>query len=137
VILSSWQPYSCVAAPNAFTVSFPLNGCYRTMPISLAASSQTQIGSAPFSNFRQRLSQSIIGTKQLKVEETDSGSPFFIHTRNRAGCSPSLLQEVGLRICHPWAGARAEFIPRAWGTGEYVLLPRCSHHVYPARCCCK
>jgi len=54
------------------------------MPISLAASSQTQIGSAPFSNFRQRLSQSIIGTKQLTVEETDSGAPFFIHTRNRA-----------------------------------------------------
>jgi hypothetical protein len=70
---------------------------YRTMPISLAASSQTQIGSTPFSNFRQRLSQSIIGTKQLKVEETDSGLPFFIQTRNRAGCSPSLVQEVGLR----------------------------------------
>jgi hypothetical protein len=44
---------------------------YRKMPISLAASSQTQIGSSPFSNFRQRLSQSIMGTKQLKVEETD------------------------------------------------------------------
>ena len=44
---------------------------YRTMPISLAASSQTQIGSSPFSNFRQRLSQSIMGTKQVKVEETD------------------------------------------------------------------
>jgi hypothetical protein len=89
------------------------------MPISLAASSHTQIGSAPFSNFRHRLSQSIIGTKQLKVEETDSGSPFFIHTRNRAGCSPSLVQEVGLRILpahwgcagresptrHPWSSA--------------------------------
>ena len=68
------------------------------MPISLAASSQTQIGSVPSSNFRQRLSQSIIGTKQLKVEGTDSGPPFFIQTRNRAGCSPSLVQEVGLRI---------------------------------------
>jgi hypothetical protein len=44
---------------------------YRTMPISLAASSQTQIGSSPFWNFRQRLSQSIMGTKQVKVEETD------------------------------------------------------------------
>jgi hypothetical protein len=44
---------------------------YRTMPISLAASSQTQIGSSPFSNFRQRLSQSIMGAKQVKVEETD------------------------------------------------------------------
>jgi hypothetical protein len=44
---------------------------YRTMPISLAASSQTQIGSSPFSNLRQRLSQSIMGTKQVKVEETD------------------------------------------------------------------
>jgi hypothetical protein len=62
------------------------------MPISLAASSQTQIGSAPFSNFRQRLSQSIIGTKQLKEDATDSGAPFFIHTRNRAGYSPSFLQ---------------------------------------------
>jgi hypothetical protein len=41
------------------------------MPISLAASSQTQIGSSPFSNFRQRLSQSIMGAKQVKVEETD------------------------------------------------------------------
>jgi hypothetical protein len=69
------------------------------MPISLAASSQTQMGSTPSSNFRQRLSQSIIGTKQLKVEVTNSGAPFFIHTRNRAGCSPSLVQEVGLRIC--------------------------------------
>ena len=68
------------------------------MPISLAASSQTQIGSEPSSNFRQRLSQSIIGTKQLNVEGTDSGPPFFIQTRNRAGCSPSLVQEVGLRI---------------------------------------
>jgi hypothetical protein len=76
------------------------------MPISLAASSQTQIGSSPFWNFRQRLSQSIIGTKQLKVEETDSGLPFFIQTRNRAGCSPSLVQEVGLRICSlPGLGA--------------------------------
>ena len=71
---------------------------YLTIPISLAASSQTQIGSTPSSNFRQRLSQSIIGTKQLKVEATDSGTPFFIHTRNRAGCSLSLVQEVGLRI---------------------------------------
>jgi hypothetical protein len=44
---------------------------YRTIPISLAASSQTQIGSSPFSNLRQRLSQSIMGTKQVKVEETD------------------------------------------------------------------
>jgi hypothetical protein len=61
-----------------------LSPSYQTMPISLAASSQTQIGSSPFSNFRQRLSQSIIGTKQLKVEETDSGLPFFIQTRNRA-----------------------------------------------------
>jgi hypothetical protein len=69
------------------------------MPISLAASSQTQIGSSPFSNFRQRLSQSIIGTKQLKVEATNSGAPFFIHTRNLAGCSPSSVQEAGLRIC--------------------------------------
>jgi len=68
------------------------------MPISLAASSQTQIGSTPSSNFRQRLSQSILGTKQLKVEATDSGAPFFIQTRNRAGCSSSLIQEVGLRI---------------------------------------
>src|SRR5580700_6437414 len=43
-----------------------------TTPISLAASSQTQTGSVPSSNFRQRLSQSIIGTKQLNVDETDS-----------------------------------------------------------------
>jgi len=62
------------------------------MPISLAASSQTQIGSTPFSNFRQRLSQSIIGTKQLKEDATDAGAPFFINTRNRAGCSPSFVQ---------------------------------------------
>src|ERR1700749_2535550 len=68
------------------------------MPISLAASSQTQIGSTPFSNFCQRLSQSIIGTKQLNVEGTDSGPPFLSHTRNRAGCSPSLVRELGLRI---------------------------------------
>ena len=68
------------------------------MPISLAASSQTQIGSTPFSNFCQRLSQSIIGTKQLNVEGRDSGPPFLSHTRKRAGCSPSLVQEVGLRI---------------------------------------
>jgi hypothetical protein len=68
------------------------------MPISLAASSQTQIGSTPVANFCQRLSQSILGTKQLKVEGTDSGVPFLIHTRKRAGCSPSLVQEVGLRI---------------------------------------
>jgi hypothetical protein len=46
-----------------------LSPSYRTMPICLAASSQTQIGSSPFSNFRQRLSQSIMGTKQVKVEE--------------------------------------------------------------------
>jgi hypothetical protein len=78
------------------------------MPISLAASSQTQIGSAPFWNFCQRLSQSIMGTKQLKVEETDSGLPFFIQTRNRAGCSPSLVQEVGLRI-PPLQGLAALF----------------------------
>ena len=39
---------------------------YRTMPISLAGSSQTQIGSSPFSNFGQRLSQSIVRTKQKK-----------------------------------------------------------------------
>jgi hypothetical protein len=78
------------------------------MPISLAASSQTQIGSAPFWNFCERLSQSIIGTKQLKVEETDSGLPFFIQTRNRAGCSPSLVQEVGLRI-PPLQGLAALF----------------------------
>ena len=71
---------------------------YRTIPISLAASSQTQIGSTPSSNFRQRLSQSILETKQLKVEATDCGAPFFIQTRNRAGCSPSLIQEVGLSI---------------------------------------
>ena len=70
-----------------------------TMPICLAASSQTQIGSSPFSNFRQRRSQSIMGTKQLKLDETVFGSPFFIHTRNRARCSPSLSQEIGLRIC--------------------------------------
>ena len=82
------------------------------MPISLAASSQTQIGSAPFWNFCQRLSQSIIGTKQLKVEETDSGLPFFIQTRNRAGCSPSLVQEVGLRICS-LRGAVAALFHRA------------------------
>ena len=56
------------------------------------------MGSTPSSNFRQRLSQSIIGTKQLNVEGTDSGPPFFIHTRNLAGCSPSLTHEVGLRI---------------------------------------
>jgi hypothetical protein len=31
----------------------------------------TQIGPSPFTNFRQRLSQSIMGTKQLNVEETD------------------------------------------------------------------
>jgi hypothetical protein len=54
------------------------------MLISLAASSRTQIGSSPFSNFRQRLSQSIMGTKQAKIEETDSELPFFIQTRNRA-----------------------------------------------------
>jgi hypothetical protein len=78
------------------------------MPISLAASSQTQIGSAPFSNFRQRLSQSILGTKQLKVDATDSGAPFFIQTRNRAGCSPSSVQEVGLRI-PPLQGLAALF----------------------------
>ena len=72
---------------------------YLTIPISLAASSQTQMGSTPSSNFRQRLSQSIIGTKQLNVEGTDSGPPFLSHTRNLAGCSPSLVQEVGLRIC--------------------------------------
>src|ERR1700740_1306432 len=71
---------------------------YQTMPISLAASSQTQIGSSPLSNFRQRLSQSIFGTKQLKVEETDSGAPFFIQTRNRAGCSASPGQAGGVRI---------------------------------------
>jgi len=58
-----------------------LSPSYRTMLISLAASSQTQIGSSPFSNFRQRLSQSIMGTKQVKVEETE---PFLIQTRNRA-----------------------------------------------------
>jgi hypothetical protein len=92
------------------------------MPISLAASSQTQIGSAPFSNLRQRLSQSIIGTKQLKVEETDSGSPFFIQTRNRAGCSPSLVQEVGLRIrslpglC-PRCRSTYSPLPKNWGCG--------------------
>jgi hypothetical protein len=56
---------------------------YPTRPISLAASSQTQIGSSPFSNFRQRLFQSIIDTKHLNVEETASGQPFFIQTRNR------------------------------------------------------
>ena len=71
---------------------------YRTIPISLAASSQTQIGSTPFWNFCQRLSQSILGTKQLNVDGTDSGPPFLSHTRNRAGCSPSFVQEVGLRI---------------------------------------
>jgi hypothetical protein len=48
-----------------------LSRSYQAMPISPAASSQTQIGSSPFSNFRQRLSQSIMGTKQVKVEETD------------------------------------------------------------------
>jgi hypothetical protein len=52
----------------------------------------------PVFEFPPTPSQSIIGTKQLKVEETDSGSPFFIHTRNCAGCSPSLVQEVGFRI---------------------------------------
>jgi hypothetical protein len=40
-----------------------------------------------------------MGTKQLKFDETVFGSPFFIHTRNRARCSPSLSQEIGLRIC--------------------------------------
>ena len=75
------------------------DGNYRTIPICLAASSQMQIGSSPFSNFRHRRSQSIMGTKQLKVEETVFGSPFFIHTRNCARCSPSLSQELGLRIC--------------------------------------
>lgn len=39
-----------------------------------------------------------MGTKQLKLDETVFGSPFFIHTRNCARCSPSLSQEVGLRI---------------------------------------
>jgi hypothetical protein len=57
-----------------------------------------QIGSSPFSNFRQRRSQSIMGTKQLKFDETVFGSPFFNHTRTYAR-SPSLSQEVGLRIC--------------------------------------
>jgi len=83
------------------------------MPISLAASSQTQIGSEPSSNFRQRLSQSIIGTKQLNVEGTDSGPLFFIHTRNRAGCSLSLVQEVGLRILRS-LGSERPISPRAF-----------------------
>jgi hypothetical protein len=78
-----------------------LSPSYPTMPLSLAASSQTQIGWSPFSNFRQRLSHSIMGTKQLKVEKTDSGLPFFIQTRNRAGSSPSLMQEIGLCIHSP------------------------------------
>ena len=77
------------------------------MPISLAASSQMQIGSAPASNFCQRLSQSIIGTKQLNVEGTDSGPPFFIHTRNRAGCSPSIST----------GGSRSAHFVRSLGSG--------------------
>ena len=75
------------------------DGYYRTIPICLAASSQTQIGSPSFSNFRQRRSQSIMGTKQLKLDETVLGLPFLIHTRKCARCSPSLSQEFGLRIC--------------------------------------
>jgi len=58
------------------------------------------------SNFRQSLSQSIIGTKQLNVEGTDSGPPFLSHTRKRAGCSPSLVQEVGLRILRSMGSER-------------------------------
>ena len=89
--------------------------------MSLAASSQTQIGSAPFSNFRQRLSQSIIGTKQLNVEETDSGLPFFIQMRNGAGCSPSLVQEVGLRISFaPWAVPALFHCERSCWSGSVV-----------------
>jgi hypothetical protein len=94
------------------------------MPISLAASSQTQIGSTPFSNFCQRLSQSIIGTKQLNVEGTDSGPPFFIHTRNRAGCSPSLVQELGLRIRSPLAYAALDSQCGLWQSQGSTLAEK-------------
>ncbi|MFY9729419.1 MAG: hypothetical protein WAK24_02340, partial [Candidatus Acidiferrales bacterium] len=100
-VISFPEDWKAVSSYSQF-----LSQSYRTIPISLAASSQTQIGSEPSSNFRQRLSQSIIGTKQLNAEGTDSGPPFFIHTRNRAGCSPSLVQEVGLRTLRSMGSER-------------------------------
>jgi hypothetical protein len=57
---------SCRSLTARVTINAPserrtqeLSPSYRTMPISLAASSQTQIGSSPFSNFRQRLSHQL------------------------------------------------------------------------------
>src|ERR1700741_861480 len=90
---------ACWVAEIAVRNDSRKDGYYRTIPICLAASSQTQIGSPSFSNFRQRRSQSIIGTKQLKLDETVWGLPFFIHTRKWARWSPSLSQDFGLRIC--------------------------------------
>jgi hypothetical protein len=72
---------SCRSLTARVTINAPserrtqeLSPSYRTVPISRAASSQTQIGSSPFWNFRQRGSHQLRHkiAKSVNVVETDS-----------------------------------------------------------------
>jgi hypothetical protein len=70
-----------------------------------------QIGSATGSNFRQRRSQSIMGTKQLKVDGTASGS------------YSSSRHEIALGVRLHWCRNLVCAFVRSIGCGRLISLP--------------